>query len=224
MGARIDRGGQKFGRWTVIPGTFSWDGSNSSWACRCVCGKEKLIFTSNLVRGKSTSCGCYNIELTRARAQTHGLSKTRIYWVWSSLVGRIQNPENCGFGNYGGRGLDVDPRWLKFENFYGDMGQPPTNFASLERKDNNRGYWPDNVIWADRLTQANNTSASLIVEFQGRSQTLKQWCRELDLHYLTSYKRFALRGWSAKKTLTTRTPRPFAEDAKCVLKGELLTI
>lgn len=53
----IDLTGQRFGRWTVIRQAEDKDGK-IYWHCKCDCGNEKDVYTSNLTRGKSKSCGC----------------------------------------------------------------------------------------------------------------------------------------------------------------------
>ena len=68
---------------------------------------------------------------------------------------RCYSPSYIGFHNYGGRGIRVCDRWLVFTNFYADMGEPPAG-TSLDRKDNDKDYGPDNCQWSDNLTQRRN--------------------------------------------------------------------
>ena len=52
--------GTSFGYWTVIALP---DVSRRDYVrCRCICGKEKLIYVYNLIQGKSLSCGCKRKE------------------------------------------------------------------------------------------------------------------------------------------------------------------
>lgn len=52
--------GTKFGYWTVIE---TPDVSRHDYVrCRCICGKEKIIYVYNLLQGKSLSCGCKRKE------------------------------------------------------------------------------------------------------------------------------------------------------------------
>jgi hypothetical protein len=119
----------------------------------CACGSAgKRVQVSDLISGAVTACGC------RMNAGTHGKDGTQVYRCWGNVRQRITNPNAVNFGRYGGRGLDIDPRWLtSFEAFYADMGDPPSPVHSIERKDNDRGYWPDNCCWATRAEQAANT-------------------------------------------------------------------
>lgn len=59
------------------------------------------------------------------------------------------------YANYGGRGIRVCDRWLKFENFLADMGERPDGLT-LDRIDNERGYSKDNCRWATRAQQDSN--------------------------------------------------------------------
>ena len=59
---------------------------------------------------------------------------------------------------YGERGIKVCDRWdNSFEDFYKDMGDRPSKYHSIERKNNNGNYEPDNCIWATREEQMRNT-------------------------------------------------------------------
>ena len=56
--------GDKFGRLTVI-GTTKDKRNVTKMVCRCECGKEKVCEPSNLVLGKTKSCGCLQKEIVR---------------------------------------------------------------------------------------------------------------------------------------------------------------
>lgn len=72
------------------------------------------------------------------------------------MLERCRNPNDKAFRNYGARGIRVCERWKLFANFIADMGPRPNKKLTLERKNNNDGYNPDNCIWATRKAQANN--------------------------------------------------------------------
>lgn len=117
--------------------------------------------------------------------RTHGESNKSKEWnAWGDMIQRCTNPNNKRFYSHGARGISVCNRWLKFENFLIDMGRAPAKEYSLDRIDNDGNYQKDNCRWATRIEQANNRRSNIRVEFQGRTQTLKQWCDELKLPYL----------------------------------------
>lgn len=76
----------------------------------------------------------------------------QIYWIWADMLQRCRNPNHHAFKNYGARGIFVDKRWYEFNNFMLDMGNRPLNH-SLDRIDNNNGYFPNNCRWANSQTQ-----------------------------------------------------------------------
>lgn len=137
MGKIKDRKGNRVHKLLVI----SLHSTNPvRWNCLCDCGNTKVIRGSNLSTKQTKSCGCLDGGVT------HGMKHTKIYNVWAAMIQRCSNPNNKDYTHYGGRGITVCERWLKFENFYTDMGDIPTRLE-LDRIDNNSGYSKDNCRW-----------------------------------------------------------------------------
>lgn len=90
----------------------------------------------------------------------HGLvprnNKPPEFNVWCKMRQRCNNPKSPDFENYGGRGITVCERWQDFAAFMADMGERPSPAHTLERENNDKGYGPDNCIWATRDIQARN--------------------------------------------------------------------
>ncbi len=81
--------------------------------------------------------------------------KTKIYKVWANMKDRCSNPNCKQFNDYGGRGISVCERWLKFENFLSDVGECPDGLV-MDRIDNNGNYEPNNHRWTDWKTSLRN--------------------------------------------------------------------
>jgi hypothetical protein len=133
---------------------------------QCVCGTRKQFYLDNVKRGKTKSCGCLNRELAKERMVVHpikfnrgnpkhGAFHTRAWVSWNAMIQRCTNPNRSNYAYYGGRGIVVSQDWLRFENFYADMGERPAGY-SLERKDNDGHYIKGNCVWASKKDQANN--------------------------------------------------------------------
>jgi len=85
----------------------------------------------------------------------HGMCGTLAYKSWTEMRARCLNPKNPNFKNWGGRGITICERWLVFKNFMEDMGERSLGMT-LERVDNDAGYFPENCVWADRTAQSRN--------------------------------------------------------------------
>ena len=142
-----DLTGQTFGRLTAL--SAERKGKRTYWLCKCSCGNEKSVRREKLKNGTTISCGCARKE------RNHQHTKTKLYGRWNSMVMRCHNPNSVGYYKYGAKGIKVCDRWRTFINFYEDMGDPPEGMT-LERLDSNGDYCPENVVWADYVTQNNN--------------------------------------------------------------------
>lgn len=198
-----DLEGRKFGRLTVMG--YAGKITLSNWFCRCDCGNITKVYAGSLKSGDTTSCGCFNKERVREVKTTHGHNTkdkvSRTYRTWQNMLDRCKNPNSQQFKNYGGRGIQVCDRWQKFENFLADMGEKP-NGLSLDRKDNDLGYFKENCRWATIVEQNNNKRTNRYLTFKRKTQTFAQWEHELGFNPSTIKNRL-YSGWSVEKTLTT---------------------
>ena len=127
------------------------------WVCACDCGSITVALASSIGKG-TNSCGCLAVERIAEQGRKnkiHGLTDTRAHLSWQAMINRCTKPKNNRFKHYGGRGIKVCERWMKFTNFFADMGQRPVGLT-LERKDVNGNYEPGNCKWATQLEQQRN--------------------------------------------------------------------
>lgn len=164
------------------------------WLCRCDCGQEENIRESKLTSGRRSSCGC-------ARGER---KKSPEYHSWRGVISRCTYPKDIGWKNYGGRGITVCARWLhSFDAFLADMGPKPSPKHTIDRKDTNGHYAPDNCRWATKQEQLRNTRSNVMITFQDRTQCLMAWADELGFRHDTLWHRLYTRKWTAEKAFTT---------------------
>jgi len=132
---------------------------------------------------------------------------------------RCHNPSSSGYENYGGRGIRVCSRWRKFENFIRDMGPRPSDAHSVERKDNDGNYSPDNCIWATRSQQNRNTRNCHKITWRGKSQTVAEWALELGVKAASISARIR-NGWSEREALETSFEDPM--QTRSMRRGDLM--
>lgn len=201
MGSWIDLTQRRFGRLVAL--TCNRSSQPRKWLCQCDCGTTCLVQGVALRSGHTRSCGCWKRDALTVRATTHGRNRTPEHRAWKGLIQRCTNPNVVGYQYYGGRGIAVCDRWRHdFSAFFVDMGEKPTPKHTIERKDNNGPYSPDNCIWATRSQQANNKRRTTYITWDGRSQSMGQWAHELGLHHETL--RYRLRHWPIDRAMSQR--------------------
>lgn len=152
------------------------------WLCQCECGKETLVSSSSLREEETKSCGCKSIVLMVRHHITHGMTYTRIYRVWRAMVDRCEKPNHKLYPRWGGRGIKICEAWHAFENFHAwAVANGYHEGLTIERKDNNGNYEPDNCKWATQKEQANNRRTNVFIEFQNQRRTLTQWSEYLGI-------------------------------------------
>lgn len=204
--------GQRFDRLVVLSlhGRFAKHGSwkETYWLCQCDCGKKKVIAGSNLKRSSKTkSCGCLHVENNVRLSTKHGYANrgatTPEYYIWVKMIRRCHNKKDPAYKYYGARGISVCGEWRKsFSNFIKDMGRRPAHLKSIERRNNNGNYEPDNCKWATPKEQGNNSRRNIILKYKGESKTISQWADYCKINYATFYDRLE-RGWSVPKAIET---------------------
>lgn len=90
-------------------------------------------------------------------------SKHPLYPIFNEMHQRCYNKNHPKYHRYGGRGILVCERWHYFENFLEDVGKRPDGMT-LDRKDNNGHYNPNNCKWSTQKEQANNRQNSYIAD------------------------------------------------------------
>lgn len=161
MPAFQDLTGKVFGRLTVLERAENNRDKNVKYRCRCKCGNERVVYRNALATGKTKSCGCLNREKMIERATTHGYTrggkKTPEYTAINNIINRCCNQNHPEYPDYGGRGITVCDRWKNnLGLFVKDMGERPSKMHSIERVDNDKGYYPENCVWADKTQQSRN--------------------------------------------------------------------
>lgn len=198
----IDLTGQKFGRLVVIKLMGRDKCRDSIWLCKCICGNEKIVNSRSLKGGCTKSCGCLHIK--HGHTMQRKISKT--FESWGNMLSRCNNPNDVAYKNYGGRKIKVCYRWSNknpkgFENFLEDMGKRPKN-KTLDRINNNIGYYKENCRWVTRKEQANNRRTNHLIPYNGKKLCFAKWEEITGISQYVICHRIKS-GWSPEKALTT---------------------
>lgn len=187
--------GNRYGRLVVVSEVSRQRKYIRQWECVCDCGTKIIVRLGNLRSGNTESCGCLQQErasVSGSERATHRMSNTKTYRVWSSMKERCLTPTHHAYADYGGRGIRVCERWMRFENFLADMGEKPPGLT-LDRTNNELGYDIDNCRWATWTEQATNKRTTVYATINGETKKMADWAKELGVSYSTishRYQRF----------------------------------
>lgn len=192
----------RFGRLVVVEMVNNNKCGDLRWLCQCDCGQRSVVCGRNLKSGNTQSCGCLREESRIRHGHSSRLKQSGTYESWHQMIQRCNNPKNKRYPTYGGRGIRVSEHWKLFVNFLEDMGERPPN-RSIDRIDNDKGYFKENCRWATPKQQQRNRSNNHLITYDGKTQTMAAWAEEMVIPYDTL--RFRLkRGWSIEKALKYR--------------------
>lgn len=184
---RLDLTNKKFGRLVAVK-YVGIKRKKAHWECVCVCGAKKNIEAYNLMHGTARSCGCLRTENRKEMNKTHGLTRTKFYIKWSSILNRCNNKNQQNYERYGGRGIKVE--WDNFLEFKKDMydsylihvvehGEKNT---TIDRIDVNKNYCKENCRWTTLIQQANNKRNTIYIEFKNKRVPLEIFAREMNIN------------------------------------------
>lgn len=200
MGAKLKFNvGDKYGRLTILKEIEPYHLFNKKRnkdvpmrlvLCQCDCGKQSTPRLTDLLRGKVKSCHCLTRENDSKNLVplSHGLSRHKnrhsLYPTYIAMIHRCYRENNHAYNRYGGRGISVCKEWhdpIIFCKWAEDNGWEKG--LSLDRINNDGNYEPSNCRWADKLTQANNTSSNKYITLNGEVISLANACRKVDMPY-----------------------------------------
>lgn len=200
--------GDIFGKWKII----GFDNERSKngrkyYFCECQC-KDKTIKSvrdDSLISQKSTSCGCYNREKVSEATSKHNSCNSDLYDVWTNIKQRCLNKNNPNYKNYGGRGITICDEWInnfiKFQEWAIKNGYKKG--LNIDRKDNDKGYSPENCRFITYIENQNNKRTNAYIEFNNKIDTITNWARSLNMNPRTLITRLDTLNWDIEKALTT---------------------
>jgi len=138
--------------------------------------------------------------------KVHGLASRRmphpLYYRWWDMIRRCTDDRRRDYRYYGGRGISVCERWMHVDNFVSDMGSQFRPGLTIERRDNNAGYSPDNCYWATRAEQSRNRRSTHLVTINGVTLGVAEWIRRFGIKWSTVWARLS-KGWDYAKAIST---------------------
>lgn len=188
--------------------------------CKCDCGREKLLITTDVVTGRVKSCGCMHRELSRKASIIHGAysygQPERLYRIYRGMIARCHNKNNPNYPNYGGRGITVCSEWRDnydtfriwaIENGYDE--NKTRKEQSIDRIDNDKGYEPSNCRWTTMKVQRANQrphrahKKRSTVLLNGREYFKRDICSEYEISVEMFDYRVKHKGMGVMEALTT---------------------
>lgn len=176
---------------------------------RCCCGTVFVteVYGMFVKRWPQKTCGCQ----ANAKHRIHGGARTRLYAIYKDMRLRCTSPKRKRYKHYGGRGITVCQEWSRFENFREwALANGYASDLTLDRRDNDGNYCPENCRWTTRSVQDNNKQNSVRITAFGERKTVAEWSR--DTRCVVSYQVLGdrMRKWSDKsgEEMLTTPSRP----------------
>ncbi len=122
-----------------------------------------------------------------------------LWYSYHSMKKRCLNPNSTRYKDYGGRGIIICQEWLIGFDIFAEWAYSNgyEKGLTIERKDVNGNYCPENCIWIPKSRQHYNKRTTVFVTYKGKRKCLMDWCNELNLCYDTIHERIK-KGWTVE--------------------------
>lgn len=196
--------GMECGRLTVLEPTFRK--GKTYWVCQCNCGRQKTVRQDHLVRGETLSCGCYQKEKASEINRSHGKTRTRLYRIWKSMHARCKYENVPEYAFWWGRGITVCDEWSTFKPFYEwAMSNGYKENLSIDRRDNDGNYCPENCRWATKKKeQALNRRSNAFITYNGITKHISEWDKEIGSAKSGRVRARLNAGWNVEDAVTVK--------------------
>lgn len=200
-----DLTGQIFGKLKVLERAGSKHGGRAAWKCICECGTECIKIGRDMQVGHTKSCGCLLVEFNHKTHYKHGMWGKRLGVIYHNMKSRCYNPNDTGYANYGGRGIEMCKDWKDNPASFAEWASMSgyTDSLSIDRIDYNGNYTPENCRWVSNKTQQNNKRNNTYITFRGETKTMSEWATYFGIPYKLLKSRNQ-RGYTAEEMLTLK--------------------
>lgn len=187
--------GDTYERLNVVALVRYKEGNITRKGCICKCSCGRFIGPSRLymlLSKELLSCGCYSSQMHSnmlvERNTIHGECirghRTKLYMLWAGMIDRCKNTNRADAEYYSLKGIEVYTDWLDFNTFREwALANGYKDGLSIERKDVNKGYNPDNCTFILLKDQNKNKSNSRILEYNGVKKNMVDWCKECNISW-----------------------------------------
>ena len=201
--------GERFGKLTYTGKHCKGNHGKAIGYFDCDCGNKNVpIYLSAIKGGYRKTCGCLQMNKQCIPSK----SRNKLYSTWRGMKRRCLDKTSKHYHNYGGRGITICDEWLdKFDNFADWAMQNGWEYnLTLERKDVNGDYCPENCTWATVKEQHRNKRNNIFYTYDGRTQCLNDWLEETGVSRGTYYSRIK----SGKTSFEELFAKPYKKSIK----------
>lgn len=210
--------GDVFGLLTAVT-ELPMEGDRQVWQFRCNCGvlmsRQIETVRFGVRNGSQPNCGCLTSKIRSASGHLrteHGLSveNHRLYDVHRQMLQRCENPKCKDFKNYGARGISVCDDWKNPVVFFQwAYSSGYSQGVTIERKNVDGNYSPENCTWIPNEQQSHNTRRNVFLTVGGVTHHIAEWARINGLRWPTVSSRIRS-GWPIERAVSEPTNRSAA--------------
>lgn len=209
--------GKKYGMLTPVKRLGQSKNRYYIWICKCDCGNMVERTVDVFTKGKS-SCGCKQRKILSDMCNgniTHNMSKSRLYGIYKNMISRCYREKDIHYPAYGARGITVCDEWLndRTKFFEWAITNGYSDELTIERKDNDKGYSPENCTWVTKLMQYKNKRQNLMITYNGMTICAEDWSKETGIPATTIRWRFK-HGWEVGRIFQNALPLSLPEPYK----------